>query len=77
MWLLLSMLSIPLLIQPSSCYWDESIIVTTNRDPSILFNRDFTNNIIIMMGIYVDDIVIASNYNKAKDKIKIQLSQEY
>ena len=29
------------------------------------------------MGIYFNDIVIALNCNKAKDKIKTQLSQEY
>ena len=30
-----------------------------------------------MVGIYVNDIIIASNCDKAKDKIKMQLSQEY
>ena len=30
-----------------------------------------------MLSIYVDDIVITSNCDKAKDKIKIQFSQKY
>ena len=51
--------------------------VATNRDPCILLYEDLINDIIIMVGIYVDDIVIASNCDKAKDKIKMQLSQEY
>ena len=29
------------------------------------------------MGIYIDNIVIALNCNKAKNKIKMQLSEKY
>ena len=48
--------------------------VATNRDMCILFYKDFINDIIIIVGIYVDDIVIVLNCDKAKDKIKMQLS---
>ena len=56
--------------------WNKKIVkffldlgfVDTNGDPCILLYRDLTNDIIIMVGIYVDDIVIASNCDKAKDK---------
>ena len=51
--------------------------VATNKNPCILLYREFTNNIIIIIDIYIDNIVIISNCDKAKNKIKIQLSQKY
>ena len=51
--------------------------IIINEDLCILFYRDLINDIIIMVDIYVDNIVITLNCDKAKDKIKMQLSQEY
>ena len=60
-------------------YWNKKIVkffsdlgfVTMNKNLYILFYRDFTNNIIIMVGIYINNIIITFNYNKTKDKIKM------
>ena len=40
----------------------------------MLLYKDFTNDIIIMVSIYINNIIILFNYNKAKDKIKMQFS---
>lgn len=45
--------------------------IATNKDQCILIFRDFTNGIIVIIDINVNNIVIALNSDKAKDKIKI------
>ena len=58
--------------------WNKQIVkfflnlgfVATNRNLCILFYKDFTNDIIIIVDIYVNNIIIVLNYNKTKDEIK-------
>lgn len=45
-----------------------------NKDLYILFYKSYCNNIIIMINIHIKNIVIATNCNKRKIKIKIQFS---
>ena len=62
--------------------WNKKIVkffldigfIAINKNLYILIYRDFINDIIIMISIYINNIIIALNYNKTKDKIKIQLS---
>ena len=63
--------------------WNKKIVkffleigfIAINRDLCILFLRNLINNIIIMVEIYMNNIVIISNYDKIKNKINIQFSQ--
>ena len=51
--------------------------IAINGDICILLYKDLTNDIIIMVGIYVDNIVIALKCDKTKDKIKMKFNQKY
>ena len=59
--------------------WNKKIVkffsdlgfIIINKDPYIFFYRDLINNIIIIINIYINNIIIISNCDKAKDKIKI------
>lgn len=41
-----------------------------NKNPYILYYKNYINKNIILLDIYINNIIIALNYDKAKHKIK-------